>query len=258
MADLDVLHLGTTSEQARALAAAMNRRFEHRHLQDRQVKVYDGPMTLTRDLLDDVITCAWALGATRATLDRMEREQIVSIGVAQMIRNPGKRTDAQRERGRRRIGVMLKKRQEREERSNIRDTICEKAKQAARNYRADPGAYHYLAGGKANLVYLRPTPPDWRSDCSQFVAAVYKDCGLPAPGDVAHQWINTWAIERGGRVTHKPDGGDLAMFGRRGNPTHVELYIGEPGCEFIGHGSPPIDSQAPGRPTFWITFDFVN
>lgn len=258
MADLTVLHVGGKSEQARALAAAMNRRFEQRGFGDRKVHVAQGEMTLTKDLLDDVITCAWALGAGRATLGSMEAKRIVPIGVARMIRNPGKRSDAQKTLGRRRIATRNRKARERAKAGGHRRAICQHAKAAAQNYRAQPGAYHYLAGGKANVVYLRPTPREWRSDCSQFVGSVYKDCGLPSPGDVAHEWVNTWAIERRGRVTQNPRPGDCGMYGPRGNPHHVELYIGEPGCEFIGHGSPPIDSQTPGRPDFYITFDFLD
>ena len=114
MLKLDVLTLGGKSEQVRALAAAMNRRFETRSLTDRQVRVpQSGPMTLNREVLDSVITCAWALGASRATLDGMQREHKVPVGVARMIRNPGLRTDAQKELGRRRVANMRKHRKAR-------------------------------------------------------------------------------------------------------------------------------------------------
>jgi N-acetylmuramoyl-L-alanine amidase-like protein len=112
--DLEVLHLGGKSEQCRALASAMNRRFENRSLEDRKVHVFEGPMTLTRELFDAAVTCAWALGASRATLKAMERKEIVPVGVARMIRNPGLRTDEQKQRGQRRIANMRKQRQERD------------------------------------------------------------------------------------------------------------------------------------------------
>ena len=110
MLQLDVLTLGGKSDQARALAAAMNRRFETRSLKDRQVRVSDGPMTCDRALLDAAITCAWALGASRATLDAMQRDSCVPVGVARMIRNPGLRTPEQKELGQRRIANMRKQR----------------------------------------------------------------------------------------------------------------------------------------------------
>jgi hypothetical protein len=69
--ELDVLHVGGKSDQYRALAAA-----------------------------------AWALGAAPGTLSKMEREKQVPVGVARMIRNPGLRTDEQKQRGRKRIARM--------------------------------------------------------------------------------------------------------------------------------------------------------
>ncbi len=110
MPELTVLHLGGKSEQCRALAAAMNRRFESRSLRDRKVKVFEGPMTLTRDLLDAAVTCAWALGGSPATLATMQREDSVPIGVARMIRNPGLRTSEQKQLGEKRIADMRRRR----------------------------------------------------------------------------------------------------------------------------------------------------
>ncbi len=264
MTELSVLHLGGKSEQARALAVAINARLENRSLEDRKVKVFKGDMTLTKELLAAAVTCAWALGAQRSTLNTMEQEKIVPVGVANMIRNPGRRTPEQTERGKKRIAHMRKQRKERAEAAKRADgarrAICEKAKKAAANYRANTGAYHYLAGGQANLVYLTPTPRDFRSDCSQFVAAIYHDCGLPSPGDFDHKWVNTTSMERckHARITSHPKPGDLGMYGPRGATHHVELYVGEPGREFIGHGSPPIDSVTPGRPSFYLTYDFLD
>lgn len=264
MTELSVLHLAGKSEQARALATAINARLENRSLKDRQVKVFKGEMTLTKELLAAAVTCAWALGAQRSTLDTMQQENIVPIGVANMIRNPGRRTPEQMERGRKRIAHMRQQRSQRAEAAKrakgARRAICEKAKKAAANYSANPGAYHYLAGGDANLVYLKPTTRNFRSDCSQFVAAIYHDCGLPSPGDAPHQWVGTTSMERcpRARITTNPQPGDLGMYGGHGSTHHVELYVGEPGCEFIGHGSPPIDSATPGRPSFYLTYDFLD
>lgn len=113
MPDLDVLKLGNRSEQCRALAAAMNRRLETRSLHDRRVAVDDGPMVLTRELLAAVVTCAWALGASSATLKTMQHEQIVPVGVARMIRNPKLRTAEQQQRGAMRVAAMRNQRKER-------------------------------------------------------------------------------------------------------------------------------------------------
>ncbi len=113
MPDFDVLHHGAKSRQARLLALALNERLEQRYLSDRKVHVYDGPMTVTDDLLAAAVTCAWVLGAETSTLARMRRENIVPIGVNRMIRSPGLRTQRQRELGQRRVADMRKRRKRR-------------------------------------------------------------------------------------------------------------------------------------------------
>lgn len=267
MPDFDVLHVGAKGSQARLLALAMNQRFQTRSLGDRTVHVYDGPMTLTKDLHEAAITCAWALGASRATIKSMRRTRTVPVGVNRMIRSPKARNNAQRDLGRTRIASMRKQRARREAASatdhSVRRQICGEAKKAAANYRTNPGGYHYRAESQiANLIYLRPTPVKFRSDCSQFVSSVYNACGVKCPLPSGWQWVGTAAMEamigHGAHITTSPRPGDWAMYGRRGATHHVELYIGEIGCEFIGHGSPPIDSLTPGRPDFYITLDALN
>jgi len=110
----------------------------------------------------------------------------------------------------------------------------------------------------ANTEFLKPTPHGWRSDCSPFVAAVYKAAGLPSPASVPHEWAATSNMVKKGRVTAHPRPGDLGMYGPFNATHHVELYCGVPGQEFIGHGSPPIDSRTPGRPDFHLTYDFLD
>lgn len=256
MPTFDVLHQGGRSDQARRLAIAMNQRFEQRSLADRKVHVYEGPMTLTADLHAAAITCAWALGASQETIALMRREKTVPVGVNRMIRSPGSRNATQRERGEKRIANMRAQRRRRErEAGGARKRVCDAAKRAAANYRANPGAYHYLAGGVPNTVIMRPTPRHWRSDCSQFAVNCYREAGVDeCPGSGTFMFSNTISIEQGGRVTSSPRPGDFAMYGRRGATHHMEVYIGEPGCEFIGHGTQPIDSTTPGRPDFYLSF----
>ena len=258
-ATLRELRRGSTGEPVRELQAATNRRLRAAGL-GALVVAEDGQ--LGDRSLTAIRKAAWRLGAQKDTYDAVTQDGRVSIGVQRMIRNPGRRSERQMTLGRRRLAAMHKQRKAREQMSSKvspqRQAVVSRAKQAAVNYRRQPGAYHYLAGGKANLVYLRPTPRAWRSDCSQFVSSVYKDAGMPSPGDVAYQWVNTWAIDREGRVTNRPQPGDLGLYGPKGNPHHVELYVGEPGCMFIGHGSPPIDSLTPGLPSYYVTYDFLD
>jgi hypothetical protein len=261
--DLQVLHVGGKSDQCRAMCVAMNRRLHARSLVDREVKVYDGDMTLTPDILDSVITCAWALGANRSTLDLMEREARVPVGVTRMIRHPRGRSTGQVTLGQQRVAAMRKARKARaaqaDNASAKRKAIVAAAKQAKANYNMRPLAYHSLAGGTPSTVIMEPTPRNWRSDCSQFAVNCYRHAGVPCPGSGTYLFSNTISIEgRGAKVTLSPRPGDLGMYGRHGATHHVEVYIGEPGCMFIGHGSPPIDSVTPGWPDFFLTFDSLE
>lgn len=79
-----------------------------------------------------------------------------------------------------------------------------------------------------------PTPGRGRSDCSQWVAAVYALAGAPFPG------ANTYEQNARGRRTSSPKPGDLMLTG---NIEHVELYVGRGSWKgnTIGHGSEPID-----------------
>lgn len=179
------------------------------------------------------------------------------------VLNPGRRTDDDLRRGRTRVAAHKKavKKQQAEQHaaSTKRQAIVREAEKAAAAYRQNPGAYHYLAGGVANLIYLRPSPRNYRSDCSQFAASVYKGAGLPSPGSVPHEWVSTYTMVKSpharvvDRAHRKP--GDLGLYGSRTAPHHVEIWCGD---KFIGHGSPPIDSLTPGEPDYYLTFDFLN
>ena len=256
---MQVLHRGAKSEAARALQAATNRRLQRRGLSE---VALDEDGVIGAKTMAAVVAAAWALGAQRATIAKMDAGEI-PIGVQRMIRNPGRRTDGQKALGKKRLVHMIAMRKKRAAAvaasGTARKRVVELAQQAAANYRANPSAYHYLAGGRANAEFLKPTPSDWRSDCSQFVAAVYKAAGLPSPATVAHEFASTFSIDPKGAVTTNPRPGDLGMYGVHGGKTHhVELYCGLPGQEFIGHGSPPIDSMTPGRPNYYLTYDFLG
>lgn len=138
-----------------------------------------------------------------------------------------------------------------------RQRIVAACNQSEHNYNQNPRAYHYLAGGKPNTIIMAPTPPDWRSDCSQYAVNTYRVAGVPCPGSGTYLYSNTGTIAARGRITFKPKPGDLGMYAYsktnpRGTTHHVEVYQG--GTKFVGHGSPPIDSITPGWPTFFLTF----
>lgn len=242
-------------EHVEKLQRAINRRLKARGAAHRTVKV-DGKFgDATRKAM---VTAAYLLGADKNFYDSLRRGPI-GVQKQQFVRHPGNRTATETARGRRRVAALRKAREEAAAVSARRKRVVELAEQAAANYRKNPTAYHYLAGGLANLVFLKPTPWNWRSDCSQFVSAVYKEAGLPSPASVDHLWVSTYTMVKSPRARvisksqRKP--GDLGMYGTREAPYHVELWCGD---KFIGHGSPPIDSITPGQPDYYLTFDFLN
>lgn len=253
---MDVIHLGAHGDFVRGLQAAANRRLRSRGLAGYVIKE-DGQAG-ARTLLA-VRKAAWALGAQHGTLAKMVDSKIIPIGVQQMVRNPGRRNPQQQARGKARVADMRKRRKARAKTASSvsakRRAIVREAKQAAANYARRPGEYHYLAGGVANTVIDTPTPTSWRSDCSQFAVNVYRQAGVPCPGSGTYMYSNTLSIEgRGAKVTSHPKPGDLGLYGAHGRTHHVEVYIGEQGRMFIGHGSPPIDSLTPGLPDFYLSF----
>ncbi|MCA1571694.1 MAG: hypothetical protein LC798_15550 [Chloroflexi bacterium] len=95
-------------------------------------------------------------------------------------------------------------------------------------------------------------PPPARTDCSQWIRAVYLKAGAQDPG------TNTWEMDRIGRRTSKPKPGDIMLTANTG---HCEIYRGgDPGRNLIGHGSPPIDygstKSFPGH--YFVTYDFLD
>lgn len=253
---MDVIHLGAHGDTVRALQAATNRRLRSRGLGGYAVKEdgHAGAKTLVA-----VRKAAWALGALQSTLDKVSKSKAIPVGVQQIIRNPGRRNAQQQARGKARIADMRKRRKARAKAASTvsakRQAVVAQAKRAAANYARRPGQYHYLAGGVPNTIIMAPTPRSWRSDCSQFAVNVYREAGVACPGSGTYMYSNTLSIEgRGAKVTTHPKPGDLGMYGPHGRTHHVEVYVGEPGRMFIGHGSPPMDSLTPGLPDFYLSF----
>lgn len=255
-----VIRGGDTGPHVKKLQAAINKRLSNRAAGNHRCEE-DGVFgTKTRIAL---IKACYLLGMRRDRLNELKHGLIVD-STQRFVMEPGLRKDAEKRRGRQRVkkhrAAVKRHKAEAAKANDARKRICREAKKAAANYRKNPGAYHYLAGGKANLVYLTPSPRDYRSDCSQFAAAVFHGAGLPSPArPLAHEWASTYSIVKaeGARIVsssqRKP--GMLAMYGSREAPHHVEIWCGD---RFVGHGSPPIDSITPGQPDYYVDFDFLN
>jgi hypothetical protein len=104
---MQMLRHGARSEAARALQAATNRRLRSRDL-DALVVTEDGVIGVRT--LEAVRKVAWALGARGETCDAITRDGEIPVGVQRMIRNPGRRSDEQKSRGKARISRMRSER----------------------------------------------------------------------------------------------------------------------------------------------------
>lgn len=124
----------------------------------------------------------------------------------------------------------------------LRDRIVAVAEASRRSYNKHPGSWYYSQSGRVELVDpTKPPPFGTRSDCSQWIGAVYRKAGAPAPfasgylGSTHDQMHNGRAI----RLSQlKP--GDVMIWA-----DHTELYVG-PGNRTIGHGSKPVDYGTTG------------
>ena len=213
---LQVLHRGAKSDAARALQAATNRRLRARDIHELVVQE-DG--LVGNRTLAAVRKAAWALGAQSSTYEAILRTGEIPIGVQRMILNPGKRTPGQQAIAKARMSQLRADRQKRakehDELDPGRKKFVELAFQAADNYARNPGAYHYLAGGVANLVFLEPSPRHFRSDCSQFASSVQDAAGLPALGPNGPLWVSTYVMADYLTETDKPQPGDFGLYGPR-------------------------------------------
>ena len=109
------------------------------------------------------------------------------------------------------------------------------------------GHHYYSQPGALTDNPLAKSP--LRSDCSQWVRAVYLKAGASDPGTY------TGAMVDKSKKTNSPTPGDIMV--KRG---HVELYVGD--GKTIGHGSPPINygttAYWAGKGMYFATYDFLN
>lgn len=107
-----------------------------------------------------------------------------------------------------------------------------------RNFYAQAGAYscNYALTGE---------PYGYRSDCSQFGAAIYKACKLGDPNNTGFTSGYTGTLESHGRGVSREYArkhpGCAVLFGSHGATHHVEWSLGDGTEHTVGHGSAPVD-----------------
>lgn len=111
-AQLRELRRGSRGEPVRELQAATNRRLRAAGL---GALVVEEDGDLGDRSLAAVRKAAWRLGALKENYDAVTQDGRVSVGVQRMIRNPGRRSAPQRQRGRARMAALRKLRQQQAE-----------------------------------------------------------------------------------------------------------------------------------------------
>ena len=132
---MHVLKHGAKSEAARTLQAACNRRLRSRGLDAIAVKENG---VIDAKTLAAARKVAWALGAQQATYEAITDDGVISVGVQRMIRNPGRRNDAQKNRGKARMSRLRAQRKEqaKKAKSSRRSARCNAVPREGRHARA--------------------------------------------------------------------------------------------------------------------------
>jgi hypothetical protein len=100
---MEPLRHGSRGDAARALQAATNRRLRSRQMGS--LAIPENGVVDNRTL-NAVRKAAWALGAMSQTCEKITDDGEICVGVQRMIRNPGRRTDAQCRRGKARLSRL--------------------------------------------------------------------------------------------------------------------------------------------------------
>jgi peptidoglycan hydrolase-like protein with peptidoglycan-binding domain len=141
-----------------------------------------------------------------------------------------------------------------------RQRLVDAAYSALSNYQHNPARWFYSQPGGWTVAFGITGPPwGYRSDCSQWVTALYKSAGLPDPNGQDYGGGYTGTLANHGRQISRSQlrPGDLVIWDPWGPSGHVEIYTG-PGDLTIGHGSAPIKqhnisdfSYKPGGPRYY-------
>jgi peptidoglycan hydrolase-like protein with peptidoglycan-binding domain len=137
------------------------------------------------------------------------------------------------------------------------------AEEAMRRYNAGQRPSFYSQAGLYTVDYaLTGEPLGFRSDCSQWVASLFKACGLPDPNGLGFSGGFTGSLAaHGHEISHEQADLErarpvLVIWDPNGDSGHVEVYLGA--NRTIGHGSPPIAAHSiadfaykPGGPRFY-------
>lgn len=176
----------------------------------------------------------WWLGRIKTLTQRIHGLELRAEEILERIENLPERGELQIsvERNEVRGGTL---RQRVKAAAMLSASRCAAGKRA--NFYSQPGRF------TADACFTgESSSPLERSDCSQWFASVYHAAGLPDPNGANYSAGYTGTLIANGREIRRDQlrPGDAIIYGT-GTGFHVEMFIGEPGIETIGHGSAPID-----------------
>ncbi len=137
------------------------------------------------------------------------------------------------------------------------------AEEALRRYNAGQRPSFYSQAGKYTVDYaLTGEPRGDRQDCSQFIASLFKACGLPDPNGLGFTAGFTGSLAAHGheitraQADRERDRPVAVIWDANGPSGHAAAYLGND--RTIGHGSAPIAEHPletfaykPGGPRFY-------
>lgn len=172
----------------------------------------------------------------------------ISPYVQHMIRHPGQRTPLQKKRGKAWQHAHVPKVPTVKGNTvvgegTLREKIVAAAMAAAHLYYKGMSRRFYSQPGYWDVDHgITGEKPGARSDCSQFVTAMFHAAGAPDPNQSGYTGGYTGTLGgSGGRYISGKDArpGDYVLYGPYPHH-HVEQLVG-PGPRTVGHGSPPVD-----------------
>jgi hypothetical protein len=191
----------------------------------------------------------------RATISN-GRKAAVSIGILlkapglsvyaqHLLRHPGSRSKAQKARAQKWKDAQPKVPEVHGNKvtggGSQRDQICAAAEAAYHNWARLHNRFYSQPGFWTVEHGITGEPHGARSDCSQFVTALFWSAGAPDPNGNNYHGGFTGTLASHGRYIRRSElrHADLCLYGPPPHH-HVELFTG-PGNRTIGHGSPPVD-----------------
>lgn len=247
----------------KALESAGGRRLEARGVE----RSFGRDGVLTADEFDGLVTAARLLGALESTLDKRDAHgrPVLTVGAQQMIRYPGRRTDAQMARAEQRMDALVKERADRPSTpgklspEQVREARQRAVAAFALAYRHAPSVHYTQSAARFGGIRNRLRSADGHYPTQEDCSSMFTWCtwngvtgvgGMDFP-DVVNGagWVAGYT---GTMLTHgravsmdNLELGDAILYGHGWPGSHVAMYKG--GGRVYSHGSEAGPFDLPAR-----------